>query len=101
MFKSIYGLARDGIRAIGSGLQKCGKLVVTGVATGAALVFGSEAAMAQATPIPLQEIDLDWSTFAGTLATALAAVIAVAIGVGIGVWMVRLLYRIFKSMARG
>ena len=61
------------------------------------------AGVAQADPvaIPLQEIDLDWTTFAGSVATAVAGVIAVSIGVGVGIWMVRLVYRMFRSFARG
>ena len=66
-----------------------------------ALVCQCQSVFAQATTIPLQEIDLDWATFATDLATALAGVVAVAVGVGIGVWMIRLVYRIFKSFARG
>lgn len=58
-------------------------------------------ASAEPVAIPLQEIELDWATFAGTLAASIAAVVAVAVGIGIGVWMVRLVYRIFKSFARG
>jgi hypothetical protein len=66
-----------------------------------ALVMGVPAARAEAVSIPLQEIELDWTTFAGTLATAIAGVVAVAIGVGIGIWMLRLVYRMFRSFARG
>ena len=67
------------------------------------LLIGLTATAAHAAPvtIPLTNIDLDWTSFATQLGTSLASVIAVAIGVGIGVWMVRLVYRIFKSFARG
>lgn len=58
-------------------------------------------AAAQAESIPLHAIDLDWATFATTLAGYLTAVIATAVGIGAGIWMVRLVYRMFKGFARG
>ena len=89
-------------RAVGRGLLK-GATSTLGIFAFMFVALAMLAKSAHAAPvtIPLTNIELDWTSFATQLGTSLAAVIAVAIGVGIGVWMVRLVYTMFKSFARG
>lgn len=89
-------------RAVGRGIKKmAGSLFCLSLLMLAMIMGISNYVLAEGTTIPFTEISLDWTSFASTLGTKLAAVIAVSIGVGIGVWAIRLVYRIFKSFARG